>query len=812
MQMPVWPGWETVDRIGKGGFGSVYEIQRERFGNIEKNAMKVISLPVDEDEVEMLRAEGVDDVSIAAAVKNQVSLIDQEYNFMKELGDSANVVHCFDIDFKKKDDGIGWNIYIRMELLTPMMKVLDKFKTENHVIRFALDICNGLAACHDANLIHRDIKPQNILFGKGRFKIGDFGIARLATKAGKATTGVGSSAYMAPEVEMGEPYDKTVDIYSLGLVLYWMLNNYRGPFMPEAPVVATYDEASNARRKRILGEKLPAPKNGTPELQRIVLKACAHNPRERYQTAREMMRDLVELRKVRANGPEIPIAVSAALNDTTDPDDIDTLLDIAKSLSAKKDKSRDIKKPVGSKEDPANTSRSVDEDDVRKLPQGSEKEKPASDPVTDDAPKRNKQSHRKGSFGLIAIVAVVAILVGLGIGIGRGKNDSGTLQTVVEDDLSMMVTTSETTLATEAQEVITSETETPAAVPIPVYELVDPLDSEKNILIIHESEDDGDQPDTYMLLSFQRDSKTLVISSILKDAYVTVPEYNGHYFGNTKLEYVFDLGFNLDKNQGADNLLKACLKENFDISVDEIMVTSDKALEAFVDVIGGVNIWISQAEAFNISVVFGGDEEILMNGSTAVRYTKAYVGDSNIFRTGCQRNLMAAIIAKCKKLQVNEIESAIYETDTWLSSRMSSAEIIGYLIESKDYEIKERTYPAEGTYWGEIVDTTGNGNLESVLKFGNKDNLSTPETAVPTAEDIVLELQKEDITIAAGLGIRLMLKNNVDPTTVTWRAKDEDIVSVDERGEIKALKAGTTRVYVEYGNQTDSVIVRVIES
>lgn len=304
-----WPGWEVGRCIGKGGFGAVYEIQREVFGDIERNALKVISIPVDEDEVRMLRLEGSDDKSIAAALKDQVGIIVQEYKFMQKLGDNANVVHCNDLRYEKKEDGIGWNIFIRMELLTPLMEALNKVKTERQIIRFAMDICNGLSACHDADLIHRDIKPQNIFVSdKGKFKVGDFGIARVSSKSGRATSNVGTSSYMAPEVQLGEDYDKTVDIYSLGLVVYWLLNDYRGPFLPAPPAVPTFDEAENARRRRYRGETIPAPKHGSAELQRIVLKACAYDPKDRYQSAREMMRDLNELRKSITEGKTLHTA------------------------------------------------------------------------------------------------------------------------------------------------------------------------------------------------------------------------------------------------------------------------------------------------------------------------------------------------------------------------------------------------------------------------------------------------------------------------------------------------------------------------
>ena len=398
------------------------------------------------------------------------------------------------------------------------------------------------------------------------------------------------------------------------------------------------------------------------------------------------------------------------------------------------------------------------------------------------------------------------------MGIGRGKNDSDVAQNEAEDDLSLMVTTGETTVATETHEMLPIVTEASNAVPASLYDIVTPEDSQRNVLIIHHSEDDGDDPDTYMLLTYHRESWTLSISSILKDCYVSVPEYMGYHLGNTKLEYVYALGNSLNGEQGGKYMIQACLKENFNIDVDEIVLTEDLALQTFVDELDGVDVWVSMEDIDKITLMLMGNEEVTLDGESAVRYVGFDKYQSNTHRAECQRNLLISIIEKCKKTPIAELMEVINATYPCLNTNLSSEEIARYILEMSHFKIEEATYPAEGTYWGEIVDTTGNGTLESVLRFGNMNNPSTPETTAPAAEDIVLELQKEDITIAAGLGIRLMLKNNVDPTTVTWRAKDEDIVSVDERGEIKALKAGTTRVYVEYGNQTDSVIVRVIES
>lgn len=289
-----WPGWDTVDPpIGEGGFGTVYEIRREVCGDLERKALKVIRIPKDKSEIDLMRVEGLDDESISNSFYNQVSDIMREYKIMSRMDDNPNIVHCDDFQYSRHSDGIGWDVSIRMELLTPLMKTLGKVKTEDQIIRMGIELCNGLGACHEANIIHRDIKPQNIFVSpKGRFKLGDFGISRVIEDATRATAGVGTYNFMAPEVAAGDTYGYTADIYSLGMVLYWLLNEYRGPFLPYSPTPLTSKDYEEARYRRFKGDKLPCPKNGSPALHMVVLKACAFKPEKRYQSARELMEAL----------------------------------------------------------------------------------------------------------------------------------------------------------------------------------------------------------------------------------------------------------------------------------------------------------------------------------------------------------------------------------------------------------------------------------------------------------------------------------------------------------------------------------------
>lgn len=315
----LYPGWETVREIGSGSFGAVYEIARTLpNGKTEKAALKVISIPQNEGDVEELYSSGYDDASITAHFKSYLADIVNEYSLMAEIKGHTNVVYCDDIRYIQHDDGFGWDIFIKMELLTPLMKAKEPGAVEDTVKKLGADICSALVLCREKNIIHRDIKPQNIFVSEhGDYKLGDFGIAKTVEKTTGGTK-IGTYGYMAPEVYNNQPYGAAADIYSLGLVLYWLLNEHRLPFLPMPPKVPTSTENEQARLRRFRGEPIPAPKNGSEALKRIVLKACAYDPSDRYHTADEMLADLNALQGSPAAAPEetAPAAEAEAPEDT----------------------------------------------------------------------------------------------------------------------------------------------------------------------------------------------------------------------------------------------------------------------------------------------------------------------------------------------------------------------------------------------------------------------------------------------------------------------------------------------------------------
>jgi len=299
--------WKLVRLIGEGSFGRVFEAEREDFGTIYKAAIKIITVPQNQSEIRSVRADGMDDDSAKTYFRGLVEELVQEFALMSRLKGTANIVSYEDHTVIEHSEGIGWDIIIRMELLTPLLDYSIKRKfARQDVIKLGIDICKALELCQKFNIIHRDIKPDNIFVSDlGDYKLGDFGIARTVEKTMGGLSKKGTYNFMAPEVYRGYAYGSCVDIYSLGLVLYRLLNDNRAPFLPAYPAQIAYDDNEIARAKRFSGERLPSPKNVDGRLAEIVLKACAYDAKGRYSSPMQMREELEAILYSREETPII---------------------------------------------------------------------------------------------------------------------------------------------------------------------------------------------------------------------------------------------------------------------------------------------------------------------------------------------------------------------------------------------------------------------------------------------------------------------------------------------------------------------------
>jgi len=294
----IWPDWHIEEKpLGRGSFGVVYKAVRTDHYVESYAAIKVISIPANSFEIDSLRSEGMDLDATKAYFQNIVNDFVSEIQLMESLKGVQNIVNVEDYKVVERSNEIGWDIFIRMELLTPFNSyICNKKMTEEDVIRLGCDICTALEICAKKNVIHRDIKPENIFVNEfGFFKLGDFGIARKMENITGGLSQKGTLTYIAPEVVYGRQYDARADIYSLGLMLYRLLNGNRLPFIESEQQLLSPNDRRIAAERRISGEILPAPCDASEEMADLILCACAYDPAMRFSTASQMKQALMDV-------------------------------------------------------------------------------------------------------------------------------------------------------------------------------------------------------------------------------------------------------------------------------------------------------------------------------------------------------------------------------------------------------------------------------------------------------------------------------------------------------------------------------------
>ena len=292
--MKVFGDWEIVAELGEGSFGKVFRLEKNTYNIKASSALKVLTVPRSASEVMEAMSEGCDEQSITEQFHEIVEKLVDEIAVMAELKNHPNIVSVEDYTVIPHQNAIGWDILIRMELLTSLQEYQRQYPMDEKAVRkLAADICDALVFCQEKKLIHRDIKPGNVFVDSlGHFKLGDFGVARTAEKTMSGMSKQGTENYMAPEVYYGKKYGPNVDVYSLGIMLYRLMNKNRLPFYPLPPAFPKHTDREQSMIRRLSGEPLPKPCDASDPFAAIILKACDANPTERYHSAQEMLDDL----------------------------------------------------------------------------------------------------------------------------------------------------------------------------------------------------------------------------------------------------------------------------------------------------------------------------------------------------------------------------------------------------------------------------------------------------------------------------------------------------------------------------------------
>lgn len=288
----VWPGWKIEAILGKGLGGSVYRAVRSVNGIVMKSAVKIMVRPEDRCNSEHPQPEGIQDFDVDFYRDKAEDGIN-EISCLLMMKDCDHVVDIEDFALEKRNDGVEWNVYIRLELLRSLIDYLEERQrlTENEIIKLGLNLSDVLLHCERNNLVHRDFKIENLYITPGGYKLGDFGIAINMKDAEKASK-KGNKNYMAPEVFRERKYGKTTDIYSAGIILYMLANGNKMPFFETEYLKADEKERERAFYRRVHGEKIPEARYASRELNSVILKALSYEPEKRYPNAQAFIEAL----------------------------------------------------------------------------------------------------------------------------------------------------------------------------------------------------------------------------------------------------------------------------------------------------------------------------------------------------------------------------------------------------------------------------------------------------------------------------------------------------------------------------------------
>ncbi len=223
----------------------------------------------------------------------------RELQILYQLRETRNIVKIYDHIVEADPERMRWQVFIRMEYLTGFRDHwAGKVIPEQEQVRMACDICEALACLEKRGIIHRDVKTENIFISEDHiYKLGDFGTARMTEKSVASYSVRGTNSYMAPEIYWGKSYGRTIDCYSLGMVLYRINNGNRDPFIDADRKDVHYSERNEALLRRMRGEKLPPPRYASPAMAKIIRKATSPLPEKRYQSAKDMQRDLLRIQR-----------------------------------------------------------------------------------------------------------------------------------------------------------------------------------------------------------------------------------------------------------------------------------------------------------------------------------------------------------------------------------------------------------------------------------------------------------------------------------------------------------------------------------
>ena len=390
--------YEIIMKIGSGGMADVYKAKDHVLNRLV--AIKVLKQEYSTDAtfVKKFRVEA----QSAAGLSH------------------PNIVNVYDVG---EDDGVYFIVMELVQGITLKNYIDMKGKLDiREALNISVQIASGLSAAHENRIIHRDIKPQNIIMSRdGKVKVTDFGIAKVADSTTVTTTAAGTVHYISPEQARGGYSDERSDIYSLGITMYEMVTG-RVPFEGETNVaVALMHIQSEITPPRQLEPSIPV------SFEKIILKCTQKKPERRYASARELIADL---RKVLTH-PDgeyvvIPGAIPQGRTIVMNDNDIDSLkaASLRKNFGTKPEETY-VEEPEEGEEEkpvqkPVQKKRSVKKKDIEEDNDDFDKDE-EDDDDEEVNPALSKVMMALGIGGFIILAVIIFFIIGHAAGFFGGS-------------------------------------------------------------------------------------------------------------------------------------------------------------------------------------------------------------------------------------------------------------------------------------------------------------------------------------------------------------------------------------------------------
>ena len=295
---PVFGDWYTETQLGSGTDGKAFTIVRtDETGKKHRAVLKTIRVGDYRNEKKSFNTIGDRPAKPTKEERQHQKIIrniTENIDIIRQTDGGRHFVKYEEWEKRQTSDGKGTLILIRLEEMRSLADLLTQFSlTREETLRLGISVCRSLIRLRDFGYIYPNLKPENILFDrKGVCKLGDFGSFSCLEPAKSSIAFKRTQYYAAPEYITTGKINCTADTYSLGLVLYTLINRGRLPFTEPYPQELTIGSFDRSKENRIAGNAFPPPALFDEALCKIIGKACARKPEDRYLSPKQMLQDL----------------------------------------------------------------------------------------------------------------------------------------------------------------------------------------------------------------------------------------------------------------------------------------------------------------------------------------------------------------------------------------------------------------------------------------------------------------------------------------------------------------------------------------